>query len=117
MGIASLILGIISILIAFIPLCGMIATLPAIIGLILGIAFVVSAKKSNQPFGIGLAGIILNALSLAFITIWTVVILAAGDDSYDEFNEMYKDVKDSIAQVKESIEKEITDELGEIVEE
>ena len=46
MGIAALILGIISIVIALIPVCGSIAFVPALVGLILGI--VDTVKKGKQ---------------------------------------------------------------------
>lgn len=90
MAVASLVLGIISILIAFIPFCGTFAFLPAIVGLILGIVACVKAvkaakeepavaegeaavepKKSHK--GLSIAGIILNGLSLVIIVVWTVI--------------------------------------------
>lgn len=49
MGVASLVLGILSLIIGFVPFCGAIALLPAIIGLILGIVDVaLKSKKVNQ---------------------------------------------------------------------
>ena len=48
MAVASLVLGIISILVAWIPLCNYIVTIPAIVGLILGIVALVKANKEVQ---------------------------------------------------------------------
>ena len=45
MGIAALVLGIVSIIIAFVPFCGIIAFLPALVGLILGIIDLVIKNK------------------------------------------------------------------------
>jgi len=70
MGIAALIIGILSIIIAIIPFCGMIALLPAIIGLVLGIIDVVKKSKSEGKKGMGIAGIILTSLSIAFCFLW-----------------------------------------------
>lgn len=70
MGIAALIIGILSIIIAIIPFCGMIALLPAIIGLILGIVDVVKKSKKGEKKGIGIAGIILTGLAIALCFLW-----------------------------------------------
>lgn len=58
MGIAALILGIISIIIGFIPLCGAVAFVPAIIGLILGIVDASKKSKTGEKKGVSIAGIV-----------------------------------------------------------
>lgn len=65
MGIAALVLGIISIIIGFIPLCGSIALLPAIIGLILGIVDTVQKSKKGEKKGVSIAGLVLSAIAVA----------------------------------------------------
>ena len=77
MGIAALILGIISIIIGFIPLCGTIALLPAIIGLILGIVDTVLKSKKGEKKGISIAGIVLSAIAIVIIVFWVFVFGAA----------------------------------------
>lgn len=77
MGIASLVLGIISIIIGFVPLCGAIAFLPALIGLILGIIEIVKKSKSNEKKGMAIAGIVMCAVAILVIFFW-VFIAAAG---------------------------------------
>ena len=74
MGIAALILGIISIIIGFIPLCGMIALVPAIIGLILGIVDIVQKNKKGEKKGVSIAGTVLSAVAIVIIAVWTLVI-------------------------------------------
>ena len=76
MGLAAMIIGIVAVVLGFIPVCGMIALLPAIVGLILGIVDV-SRKSKQQPKGKGLAGIILNAAAIIVILLWTLVFAAA----------------------------------------
>ena len=76
MGVAALILGILGLIIAWIPLCGMVALLPCVIGLCLGIADIVVKSKREQPRGVGIAGTILNAVALAILIIWNVYIAA-----------------------------------------
>lgn len=70
MGIAALILGIISIIIGFIPLCGSIAFIPAVVGLILGIVDTVQKSKKDEKKGISIAGIVLSALAIVIISLW-----------------------------------------------
>ena len=75
MRVAALVLGIVSIILGFVPLCGVIAVIPAIIGLILGIVDAVKKSKSNEPKGMAIAGIILSALAIVIIVGWWVIAL------------------------------------------
>ena len=51
MGIASLVIGIVSVVISLFPLVGLIVLIPAVIGLILGIVDNVQKKKKQQERG------------------------------------------------------------------
>ncbi|MHC4088388.1 MAG: hypothetical protein ACYSWZ_25700 [Planctomycetota bacterium] len=77
MGLAAMIIGIVAVILGFIPVCGMIALVPAIVGLILGIIEVKKKSQAKQPKGMGMAGVVLNAVAIVFIILWTVVIAAA----------------------------------------
>lgn len=77
MGVASLVLGIVSIVLGFIPFCGAIAFIPAVIGLILGIVDAVKKSKSQEPKGMAIAGIILSAIAIVIIGWWVFVVAAA----------------------------------------
>jgi hypothetical protein len=61
MATASLVLGIICLLMSLIPLVGFFFLIPAIVGLILGIV------------AGGAAGITLNAIAICFIILWIVI--------------------------------------------
>ena len=96
MGVAALVIGIASLLIGFIPLCGFFALVPAIIGIILGIIDVVKKSKSTEEVkpkkGVSIAGIILSSLALILIIIYNVVIvglLAYANESYNNNTESY----------------------------
>ena len=68
MGAASLVIVIISLIVSIIPMCNFMMILPAVAGLILGIADVAGKSKAGLPKGMSIAGIILNSLSfLTFI--------------------------------------------------
>lgn len=77
MGVASLVLGIISAIIGFVPFCGTFALIPAIIGLILGIVDWVKQSKAGNPKGKSIAGTILSAIAIVVIMFYWVVVGAA----------------------------------------
>ena len=82
MGVASLVLGILSLIVGFVPFCGAIALLPTIIGLILGIVDVALKSKKGEPKGMGIAGIVLSAISIVIIVFWVFVVAAASVSTY-----------------------------------
>lgn len=92
MGVAALVLGIVSIIIAFIPFCGSIAFIPAVIGLILGIVDLVKKNKAPKEGeetpkkGMSIAGIILSALAIVIIWFWLFVLGTAGSAFVNELN-------------------------------
>ena len=76
MGIASLVLGIVSVVISFVPFSGIIALVPAIVGLILGIVDAVKKSKAEQPKGMSIAGIVCSAVAIVLIIYWYVAAVA-----------------------------------------
>lgn len=80
MGIAALILGIISLIIGFIPLCGSIALIPAIIGLILGIVDTVQKKKKGEKIAVSVTGLVLSAIAIVVIIFWVFVFGAVASN-------------------------------------
>lgn len=76
MGIASLVLGIVSVVISFIPFCGVIALVPAIVGLILGIIDTIKKSKEQQPKGMSIAGTVCSAVAIVLIIYWYVAAAA-----------------------------------------
>jgi hypothetical protein len=77
MGIASMVIGIVSTVLGFIPLCGNIAFIPAIVGLILGIVDVVRKSKQGLPKGQAIAGIVLCSIAIIIIMFYNIVFVAA----------------------------------------
>ena len=70
MGIASLVLGITSLALGFAPFIWIIAIIPAIVGLILGIISLVKKKQKGQS----IAGIIISTITIVLV-IFTIVNL------------------------------------------
>ncbi len=78
MDVASLIIGVVSAILGFIPCCSWLALAPAILGLVLGLVSYNRKRENDQPTGVAMAGIILNGLAILFIAGYTL-IFAAGD--------------------------------------
>lgn len=79
MGIASMVIGIVSAMLAFIPFCGYFAFIPAVLGLILGIIDVVLKAKLDKSKTQGIAGIVLNAIAIFIIILWTLAFVASAN--------------------------------------
>lgn len=73
MGIAALVLGIISLLLSFIPIIGLFGLGLAIIGLILGIVDWVQKKKKEEKHGIAIAGVICSAIAIVIVILYTML--------------------------------------------
>ena len=77
MGVASLVLGIIAVLVAWIPCVGNLAFLPAVIGLVLGICDAVGKHKKGLPKGIAIAGSVCSGVALSIIVLYYFLIASA----------------------------------------
>lgn len=104
MGIASLVLGIIGLLLSFIPGVNILSFIPCVVGLILGIVDTVRKTNKKMPRGISISGIVLTSIAIfisIFINIVSFLVLAkvvAGEiinnnidlERLEEFIEDYK---------------------------
>ena len=70
MGVAALVLGIISVIVSFIPFCGTWAIVPAIVGLVLGIIDWSKKKKAGEKKGKAIAGTICSGVAIIIIIAW-----------------------------------------------
>lgn len=75
MGIAALILGIVSLVVACIPLCGAVALFPGLVGLTLGIVDIAVKSRRGLPKALGIVGTVLNALALLVAVLWVVMLI------------------------------------------
>lgn len=74
MGIASLVLGIIGIISCILVIIAPIGLIGAIVGLVLGIIDVVKKSKAGGKKAIGIAGIVICALTFVILIIETFVV-------------------------------------------
>ena len=77
MAVASMVLGIVAVVIAWIPCFSMVALIPAVVGLVLGILALVNAKKNETGKGMAIAGIACSAVALFIIVFYFFIIGAA----------------------------------------
>jgi outer membrane biosynthesis protein TonB len=83
MGIASMVIGIVAVIIGFIPFCGAWAIIPACAGLGLGIADVIVKSKRKQSKGMAITGLILNPIAMIIIIAWWMSIAYATSQAVD----------------------------------
>ena len=94
MAVASLVLGIISLIIGFIPFCGAIAFIPALIAAILGIVAIVQNKKKGEKIGMAVAGTVLSIIAIVVMFFWFVVAGAALENAdLNELNSILSNIE------------------------
>lgn len=117
-GIASLILGIVALLIALIPCIGLFALIPGIVAIVLAIVGLSQASKANGAKGVIIAGLVISIIGTTLAAIWLMFFSAGGaflneikDNPEIEglFEEIIEDISDEI---KDSKTIEITIEGG-----
>jgi len=99
MGIASFVLGIISLVMGWIPFVCFLTLMTAIIGLIFGIIDTIKKSKNNDKNkGFSIAGLIISAISIPIILIMSVVSIAViieDKEINDSYNRYYDDYYDN----------------------
>ena len=82
MNILGLILGIVPLVVGWVPVVGWIITVPCVLaGLPLSAIGLVQNLKRKEGIGIAVAGILLNLLVLAVLLIFIGILLASMDES------------------------------------
>ncbi len=101
MGTAGLVLGIIALLLSWIPIISIIAFILALIGLILSIIDTVKKNKINDPNkGVSIAGIVTSALafitsaSLSFVFIITLIVAIGEAINSEDFRDSINRIED-----------------------
>lgn len=102
MGIASFVLGIISLVMGWVPFLCFIMLMTAIIGLILGVIDTIKKSKTNDKNkGFSIAGLVTSAIAIPIILIMSIVSIAIivedvkpdsiRDKYYDDYDYDYDD--------------------------
>jgi predicted PurR-regulated permease PerM len=103
LGIAALITGIITFVLAVIPCVGVIAFIPGVITVILASVGLSQASRTNAPRGIIVAGLVIGIVSLliSFSQIFVAGEIAKNADKWPG------DIKDVIEEVTDDMKKEL----------
>ncbi len=105
LGIAALVTGIITFVLAVIPCVGVIAFIPGVITVILASVGLSQASRSNAPRGVIVAGLVIGIVSLLilFSQIFVAGEVARNADKWPN------DIKDAIEEVSRDMKKEFED--------
>jgi len=76
MAVASMVLGILSLLVMWIPVIGIVAVPMSLIGVILGASSKKSLTAQGKPTGVATAGIVMSVIALAISILFTLVCAA-----------------------------------------
>jgi hypothetical protein len=99
LGIAALITGIITFIVAVIPCVGMIAIIPGIITIVLAGVGLSQATRQNSPKGILIAGLIIGivAVMISFSQVFVIGKFARNSGKWPtEIHSVINDVKDNV---------------------
>jgi len=81
MGVASLVMGILALVVCWIPCFGAWALLFAILGIIFGAVGIVKAKKTNTGKGQSIAGLVCSIVATTVVVLWIFVFAAAANEA------------------------------------
>jgi hypothetical protein len=109
LGIAGLVLGIIALIIAFIPCFGWVAIVPGAVALVLSIVGLSQATKVNAPKGVIIAALVISIIGTSVAAIWGVLLTSVAHEGGRWVNRFER--------VGKEFEKEFKDETGSDIEE
>ncbi|MGD0583429.1 MAG: hypothetical protein ABR974_10840 [Bacteroidales bacterium] len=103
LGIAALITGIITFVLAVIPCVGIIAIIPGIITIVLASVGLSQASRNDSPRGVVIAGLIIGiiAVMISFSQIFIVGRIASHKDRWPS------DIRSAIEDARNNVEKEM----------
>lgn len=127
LGVAGLVIGILAVILAFIPCIGWIAIIPGVIALALSLVAFSQAKKGNGGKGVIIGALVVSiiAISVGIIQIILVATVATkGSNILNKIEKVAKEFEDEFEgeygkdfeEALEDLEKSI-DEIGEDMEE
>ncbi len=103
MGVASLILGILALIVAWVPCVGIYALGFSVLGLILGAVGISAAKKSGQGKGVSVAGLVCNIIATAIALVWFFLFAKAAETTTDgSITEAVNKISQAAEQSKEA---------------
>ncbi len=104
MGVAALIIGVLSVIVAFIPCLGLMAFFTAVVAVVLGAIGISQASRAEAPKGLALGGLITGAVAL-MISIAQIVFFAGFSDRIGVFG-------DELEEALENVQRDVMEDFG-----
>lgn len=114
LGIAGLVVGIVALLISFIPCVGVFALVPGIIAIVLSSIGLSQANKNNGEKGIIIAGLVVSILSTIIAAVWAIFMTQGARELNKLKNEFEKETLEQLEKEldKEELDKTLKHEFG-----
>jgi membrane-bound ClpP family serine protease len=105
LGIAALIIGIITFVLAVIPCVGIIAIIPGVVAVVLATVGLSQASRNNSPRGVIVAGLVISSVAviIAFSQIFVAGRIARDSDKWP------RELKDAIDEVRTEVMQDLED--------
>jgi hypothetical protein len=110
MGIIGIVLGILSLIVAFIPCVGIVAFFPGALAVVFSIISIVQASNGNGKKGLGIAALVISIVSIVIAAVWLIIISGTAFVADEVFNKSEK-FQVFGKEFKDAFEKEMGDEV------
>ncbi len=107
-GIIGVVLGVISLIVAFIPCVGVVAFIPGGLALIFSIISIVQANRGDGSKALGIASFIVSCIAIIIAVVWLMVfsgvsiITKKAIDNPDLIEQIGRDIKVAIEDIDDS---------------
>ena len=102
MGIIGIVLGVISLIVAFIPCVGVVAFIPGSLAVLFSVISIVQASRGNGSKGLGIVALVVSCLAILLAALWLSVFsgvsMVATEALRDtkKFERIEKGIKDAL---------------------
>ncbi len=114
LGVAGLVLGILSLLMAFIPCVGVIAIGPGGVAVVLSIIGLTQASKNNGAKGINIAALVISSLGTLIACLWLFVFVGIASLDEGQIENMVEDVIEEVVRESNSCNTDLQDEMDKL---
>lgn len=97
MGIIAIVLGVMSLIMAFVPCIGLFAFVPGVIGVTFGIVSILQANNAGASKGLGIGGTVVSAIAIIMSAVWLFLFNKIIDspsvitDKIEKFSKKFSD--------------------------
>ena len=114
LGVAGLVLGILSLFMAFIPCVGVIAIGPGVIAIVLSIVGLIQANKHNGAKGINIAALVISALGTLIACLWLFAFVGIASLDENQIEDIVEDVIEEVVRGTSPCNTDLQDEMDKL---